>query len=184
MKKRLQKIREIVDAATPGPWRVDGDSGDWDVEADHHILGGTTDHMFFRREDAQFVACARSVMPDLLDQIARMSITISDLDRKLTDALACNTAQADKIDDLTAALETQTETTSKWIEVNTLATIAMTDYERDRQRLRAENDRLRAVCKQALFALAGDEHGPDRLLNAEERKAVDLLFAALGPNGA
>ena len=103
MEKSIEKIRKIVESATAGPWRVTGFTSDWDVEADRHVLGGNTDHMFFRREDALFVVCARSEMPALLDQVLRMSARIADLERRLTDAPACNEAQAGELQTLTTA---------------------------------------------------------------------------------
>jgi predicted nucleic acid-binding Zn-ribbon protein len=82
----LDKLRSISDAATPGPWRYDGidivqltDSGkgyplDYYPDSKDVAIGkcstcGSTDVGIQRRDDAAFIAAARSAVPALIDEI-------------------------------------------------------------------------------------------------------------------
>lgn len=72
-------IADRVSKATMGPWVVDGETRQtvrprWDVQP--HTMTGTG---FSRREDAAFVAHARSDVPDLLTWIYELEMEVGAL---------------------------------------------------------------------------------------------------------
>ena len=93
---RLDEIRERVEAATPGPWFVDGPEfgGLWvtayrDGES---IAGGQPVHPSHKDqsfavmaglgdEDAAFIAAAREDVPFLLAEIARLQALLDERDQ-------------------------------------------------------------------------------------------------------
>ncbi len=67
----LDAIRARAEAATPGPWGITADSkpNDFDIAGPEP---GDTRGMFWREEDAGFVAHARTDVPALLDEVKRL----------------------------------------------------------------------------------------------------------------
>jgi glutathione S-transferase len=80
----LEAIHKRCAAATPGPWLVDGDylpasiyasdSPDWKVRHQFRVVGMTDyeDGGVVCREDAEFIAAARSDIPALLAEVDRL----------------------------------------------------------------------------------------------------------------
>lgn len=74
------EIRALCDAATPGPWRREGDwidAGEYDqviapdrVECMSHCYGGSS-RIDVEAADLEFIAAARSLVPELLDRAVR-----------------------------------------------------------------------------------------------------------------
>lgn len=84
----LARLRAISDAATPGPWVAQIEGRDH-VSGDTFILigeeGNRGDDLYLLRDttpasaaDFEFVAAARSYLPKLLDEIARLRRALSD----------------------------------------------------------------------------------------------------------
>lgn len=63
-----KKLREIVDKATPGPWKIYGQS--LVCEKPSHIEYVTD--TVFREDDQLFILAARSVLPELLEELERL----------------------------------------------------------------------------------------------------------------
>jgi hypothetical protein len=84
----LDAIRARAAAATPGPWRLsDGGWGEYVQDANGHALwalGHTP-----RAEDAQFVAHARTDVPALLSELARVELEAAALRRALELLTVC-----------------------------------------------------------------------------------------------
>ena len=85
--ERLAQIRARVDAATPGPWCTD----EWEIyQGAEYVAGakwvGDTCRTYGDggRADAQFTAHARTDVPDLLTEVARLT----EVERRITDLLA------------------------------------------------------------------------------------------------
>lgn len=85
-KKRLQDIKKRADAATDGPWEIEGKAVPWNAKQESPfvdqgagicgvIVGGSQDEQggavgILKNEDAAFIANARQDIPDLLEEIA------------------------------------------------------------------------------------------------------------------
>jgi len=63
----LARAQQALDGVTPGPWRVGSDT--------YHDIYGPDGRLVFehdpgpRREDAEFIAAARSLIPELIDAL-------------------------------------------------------------------------------------------------------------------
>lgn len=73
--ERLAEIKARAEAATPGPWHVNGPYASMDtptiLDDNGGILGRTT-HYAWMRENAAFMAAARSDVPDLVAEVERL----------------------------------------------------------------------------------------------------------------
>lgn len=78
--ERLAEIKARAEAATPGPWHVNGPYASMDTPTilDHNggILGRTT-HYAWMRENAAFMAAARSDVPELVAEVERLQSRIA-----------------------------------------------------------------------------------------------------------
>ena len=82
--ERLAELGRLCAAATPGPWIAenaevlfDGSPGNaWGVESsgvEQCIRKTVVEHDFVQKCDAKFIAAARTALPALLDEIARLT---------------------------------------------------------------------------------------------------------------
>lgn len=103
---RLAEIREMAEKATPGPWRVERRQDCWDAglvewigpDKDHGI-GPAHVHaedawLDCTDETANFVACARSAVPELLDEVERLTKWLDNLADRHDDPGAASDAAA------------------------------------------------------------------------------------------
>lgn len=67
--EEIQAARAVINAATPGSWKVFGERPDC---ADLYIPGAIA-HNFRPKENAVFIAAARTGWPQALDEIERLS---------------------------------------------------------------------------------------------------------------
>lgn len=76
----LDEIRKLIDAATPGPWQDDGESESWTEDQGYasswvetpkgawrQYGPDTGSDMCQQRNDARFIAAARTLLPALLE---------------------------------------------------------------------------------------------------------------------
>ena len=79
-KQNLNTIKERADKATPGPWCVAGSTldyviakhGDSERCSDNPVLWADEDCLHGRKEDAEFIAHARTDVPQLVDEVYRL----------------------------------------------------------------------------------------------------------------
>lgn len=72
--ERLKELRALAEAATPGPWHIDGPNAD-DVVAEVSsltVVPRTNGMLCAPRYDAAFIAASRSAVPELLDEVERL----------------------------------------------------------------------------------------------------------------
>lgn len=62
---KIEEIRKLCDAAAPGPWSM-ARSGTCGAQATYRLSASFTDRGGMRRQDAEFCAAARELMPKLL----------------------------------------------------------------------------------------------------------------------
>lgn len=67
----LKKLRGLAEAATPGPWAWD-DGFLWNRETDVGVLNHAGTNWPIDDTNAAFIATARTAVPALLDEIARL----------------------------------------------------------------------------------------------------------------
>jgi|SRR5690625_2284593 len=90
---RIAELRALADAATSGPWRVrwfpvdtvTGEGGDYVVEAGD-ISGHAEELICYGDWDGDFIAAARTAVPELLAEVERLTTSL-DRARKLADGL-------------------------------------------------------------------------------------------------
>lgn len=79
--KRLDEIRERLDAATPGPWRPDNDEPGYVIAPgdpsgwDGYLIASTVDHdggLFVQEHNAELIAHAPQDLADLLAEVERL----------------------------------------------------------------------------------------------------------------
>jgi hypothetical protein len=76
----LRSIKERVEKATPGPWCVAGSDrdyviakhGDSERSSDNPILWADEDCLEGKKEDAEFIAQARTDVPQLVEEVYRL----------------------------------------------------------------------------------------------------------------
>ena len=70
----IKRLRELCEKATPGPWTVIGEDS-WNVKGFPQVEMNTPDVHYFpvhNDADAQFIAAARTALPEALDEIERL----------------------------------------------------------------------------------------------------------------
>lgn len=79
--KRLDEIRERLDAATPGPWMPDNDEPGYVIAPDDpsgwdgYLIARTVDHdggLFVQEHNAELIAHAPQDLADLLAEVGRL----------------------------------------------------------------------------------------------------------------
>lgn len=74
--KTLERLREICDAATEGPWELEsGMVFSVHISGQHKNYLGLTDGLSCK-ENAKFIATARSAMPVLLDALEKAMMSM------------------------------------------------------------------------------------------------------------
>lgn len=76
---RVAELRALADAATPGPWTLYDRGVGWEVSELPDVHDGTT----FNRPDAEFVAAARTAIPELLDDVEQLRAQRGDAFREI-----------------------------------------------------------------------------------------------------
>lgn len=70
--EELKRLRELADAATEGPWRVVGADGYATGIWGPHAQDVVAETKPMRQEDARLLVAARTAVPALLDEVARL----------------------------------------------------------------------------------------------------------------
>jgi hypothetical protein len=85
-KLNLDKIMEVTNNATKSPWTSYREGRDF-TSGSSFIMTGTDDDRdydiesdFLREEDQDFIAMARNVVPDLVNEIIRLQKILNDSD--------------------------------------------------------------------------------------------------------
>ena len=81
-KRDLESIKERAEKATPGPWCVAGSERDYVIAkhgdsercSDNPVIYADDDCLHGRKEDAEFIAHARSDVPQLVDEVYRLRV--------------------------------------------------------------------------------------------------------------
>jgi hypothetical protein len=89
----VERARSALEGVTKGPWdTVSGASNVWhfpdEDERDQRptiILGGNHQAGHVRQEDAEFIAAARQLVPELIAEIERLRGIEADWNRRLCD---------------------------------------------------------------------------------------------------
>jgi hypothetical protein len=81
-KEQLQHLKDLCSAATPGPWeqRPVKCLGTWDVGSSaiyHWPYSGERAIRCEERDDAAFIAAARSALPELIAEVERLEAELS-----------------------------------------------------------------------------------------------------------
>jgi hypothetical protein len=157
----LKRLRELCDAATPGPWQNDnpGISRHWSVddacqESVIELRGASSwsgcDHrLFCKSADGDLIATARTALPALLDEVERLEFQFrgaADLNR--TVILKCDKLRAD-VERLSSLAD------RAYSENERLRTIQHQNEE-NWLKLRAENTSLKEQMKRLVLATERD----------------------------
>lgn len=86
-KERIAELRALCDGATEGPWEhVFNEDESWETVrcADSLVAKVDSEYSFEQdAKDAQFIAAARTALPELLDEVERLKNSPDWLDREL-----------------------------------------------------------------------------------------------------
>lgn len=106
-----KRARAVCDAATEGPWQTDAA---WDANVEASVvfseslpvaharyLGGTT----FAKRNADFIALARTALPEALDRLADADKKIADLATEYNDLVGERNQAQDERDRLRGEVE-------------------------------------------------------------------------------
>lgn len=93
--KRIKELREMIDGATPGPWRACQLKGFGAMrfivtespKAEWHQVVAILEHVGSFKGD-EFVAAARIALPEALDEIERLRAEMTRLNLALQDVTA------------------------------------------------------------------------------------------------
>jgi hypothetical protein len=78
-REELQAIRELVNKATPGPWKVDWNRYmGWNGPVEERVIVGVAQDVY-EESDAEFIAWCREGVPKLLDEVERLRDALSEL---------------------------------------------------------------------------------------------------------
>jgi hypothetical protein len=76
----LPALKKLCEAATPGPWAVhigEGkDSRHWCGTGPLHFESATETYLNNSRCDAQFIAAARTALPELIEQMGKLEFCV------------------------------------------------------------------------------------------------------------
>lgn len=112
--ERIAELRALADAATSGPWRVrwfpvdtvTGEGGDYVVEAGD-INGHAEELICYGDWDGDFIAAARTAVPELLAEVERLEARVADLTDEIVncDRAELEAERDEAVADLRRAIE-------------------------------------------------------------------------------